>query len=287
MAEHLIDDALVRQWVRAPGAKDHKYSRGVLGLMIGSREYPGAALLGTHAALRSGIGMVRFRGPTELSQMVLLAHPEVVVAEGVVDAWVIGSGIPDPAPPGVEDSVLQIARTGAPVVLDAGGLAFANRCGAATLLTPHSGELGVACERAGLAVDATLEHSDEASDLEKARALATDLGQSVLVKGSITRVVDPEGGTWLLPEATPWLATAGTGDVLAGIIGALVAAHQGVLRDNPALMAQAGAVGAMIHQRAAARAAAVSGQGQPSGGPITPSDVCEQSPAVIAEILSG
>jgi NAD(P)H-hydrate repair Nnr-like enzyme with NAD(P)H-hydrate dehydratase domain len=123
-------------------------------------------------------------------------------------------------------------------------------------------------------------------DFAKASAIARHLGQSVLVKGSLTMVVDPSGTTWALPAATPWLATAGTGDALAGIIGALVAANAKVLGENPALMAQVGAVGAVIHHRAAALAAKVLGHGIDGGGPITPSDLCEQIPGVIAQILA-
>jgi len=290
MTTRIVDDACVTRWVRAPGPQDHKYSRGVLGLMIGSSMYPGAALLGTRAALRTGIGMVRFRGPAELAQMVLLAHPEVVVASGSVDAWVLGSGIPDPAPPGVQAAVDDIADSGLPVVLDAGGLVFAKRFGPATLLTPHSGELNTVFEGLGLGVESNSGsdqmHSASGSDRGKATAVAQALGQSVLVKGSQTVVIEPGGVTWSLPEATPWLATAGTGDVLAGIIGALVAAHAAVLMEEPALMAQLGAVGALIHQRAATLATQTLGHGLSAGAPITPSDLCEQIPHVIAEILS-
>jgi ADP-dependent NAD(P)H-hydrate dehydratase / NAD(P)H-hydrate epimerase len=295
MSVRLVDDALLREWVRAPSATDHKYSRGVLGLMIGSLQYPGAALLGTNAALRTGIGMVRFLGPQELSRMVVMAHPEVVVSPGNIDAWVIGSGIRDPAPAGVAEEVASLALGGVPVVLDAGGLAFADRFGPATLLTPHSGELGSVVARAGLRVESSGGESEEDRDVSRAQVLAGHLGQCVLVKGSMTKVVEPGGTIWSLPVATPWLATAGTGDVLAGIIGALVASHATQLMAEPALIAQVGAVGALIHQRAAARAAAraaestgaeSTGAANNAGGPITPSDLCEQIPAVIAQILS-
>jgi NAD(P)H-hydrate repair Nnr-like enzyme with NAD(P)H-hydrate dehydratase domain len=81
------------EWISAPGAGDDKYTRGVLGVVTGSQDYPGAAVLGVEAAHRTGVGMVRFTGPRALRQAVLARRPETVTVSGRVQAWLIGSGI--------------------------------------------------------------------------------------------------------------------------------------------------------------------------------------------------
>jgi ADP-dependent NAD(P)H-hydrate dehydratase / NAD(P)H-hydrate epimerase len=276
MSDRVVDDSLVTAWVRAPGPKDHKYSRGVLGVLTGSLEYPGAALLGVNAALRTGIGMVRYLGPHELHEMVLVAHPEVVITEGPLDALLIGSGVPEPASPGTEASIKEWAKTSIPVVLDAGGLGYAELFGQHTILTPHSGELKKLVTRLGLAPGDT--------DLETARALARHLGHTVLLKGSTTFVVDCEGSTLSVPRATPWLATAGTGDALGGIMGALLApAAKQVL--SATQLSEVAAAAALIHPKAADAASKHAGQGASGGGPITASDLCAQIPAVVAGFI--
>lgn len=279
MSSRLVESDMVRQWVRLPQPTDHKYSRGVLGMMTGSAAYPGAALLVANAALRTGVGMARYLGPPEVQHLVVAQHPEVVISTGRVDAYVIGSGMPQSLPTEHAEKVREALASGVPVVLDAGGLAFAEHCAPATVLTPHSGELAELCERLG--------QGALGGDEDRARSMATQLGVSVLVKGSLTQVIDPEGVQWSLPRATPWLATAGTGDVLAGIIGALVAAHADRVLTNPSSIAQAAAVGAYIHALAATRASRILSQGASQGGPITPSDICEHIPAVIGEIVQG
>lgn len=280
MATHIVDGAILKRWVRAPGPTDHKYSRGVLGLLTGSKEYPGAALLGVSAALRTGIGMVRYLGPPEVGSLVVVAHPEVVLTSGNIDACVVGSGMAHPHPPNDTLAIDAVAALGIPAVLDAGALGAAASFGPLTVLTPHSGELRVLGETLGL--------SGGGDDLEKARIIAAHLGQCVVVKGSITTIVERSSDMWQLPEATGWLATAGTGDALAGIMGAVFAAHAHTLLEQPHLLCEATQASALIHQRAAARAVRFAAQeirGGP-GGPITVSDLIEQIPAVIAEVLA-
>jgi len=273
-----VNPSLALEWVRAPGEHDHKYTRGVLGLLTGSVEYPGAALIGVHAALGTGIGMVRYLGPPELHHVVVQSHPEVVLTPGRLDACVVGSGIPDPTTPETGDAIRALARTGIPTVLDAGGLAFVEHFGPLTVLTPHGGELETLRLRAGI--------SAQESENDTARVVASVLHKVVLLKGSTTLVVRPDGETLFLPPATAWLATAGTGDALAGILGALLAAHALRVTENPGLLAQASVAAALIHQGAAALAAETAGRGAPLGGPITASDVCSHLPAVIAKILA-
>jgi hydroxyethylthiazole kinase-like uncharacterized protein yjeF len=280
VSAHSLDDTLLTRWVRAPGRNDHKYSRGVLGILTGSTEYPGAALLGVSAALRTGIGMVRYLGPADVRALVVTSHPEVVVTPGSVDACVIGSGMPSPLSDEAMHAVSDVAARGVPIVLDAGGLSAALACGPATVLTPHSGELATLYREHGL------DGAD--SDIQKASELATLLGKCVLVKGSNTVIVDSRGEQWHVPTATPWLATAGTGDALAGIMGAVFAANASTLLDALPLLPEAAAAAALIHQRAALKASiqASSDQSPGRGGPITVSDLIAQIPAVIAEIVA-
>lgn len=283
MTLRLVDDELLRRWVRAPLPEDHKYSRGVLGMMTGSSDYPGAALMGVHAALRTGIGMIRYIGPEDVARLVVAAHPEVVKAEGKVDAYVIGSGMSTPLPPGDAAVISEVAGLGVPSVLDAGGMFAWEKFGPLVALTPHSGELELLYQACGL--------SGAEADIDKAIAVAAHTKQCVVLKGSITRVVNGTGDIWELPQATAWLATAGTGDSLAGIMGSLFAAHASALVDKPELMPEAAAAAALIHLRAGLRASLIAAggdvghRGDTTGGPITASDLADQIPAVIADTL--
>jgi hydroxyethylthiazole kinase-like uncharacterized protein yjeF len=204
----------VRELLPAPSHSSHKYSRGVVGLAVGSERYPGAALLSVGAALRSGVGAVRYSGPVD----VVGSYPEVIVGGGRVQAWVVGSGL------GQDDEavrrLLNVLATDVPVVVDADGLRLLPRKAidraAPTILTPHTGE-------AAALLDVTVEQI-EGQRLEKVRRLAELYDATVLLKGPFTLIADP-----LTPRvrvnthASPALATAGSGDVLAGLIGGLVA----------------------------------------------------------------
>jgi NAD(P)H-hydrate repair Nnr-like enzyme with NAD(P)H-hydrate dehydratase domain len=173
---------------------------------------------------------------------------------------------------------MQAAKLRVPSVVDAGALAYVEEFGPMTVLTPHHGELASLCQRLGLVESLT--------DEDKATAVATMLSMTVLVKGSITAVVDPTGAVLRLPPATPWLATAGTGDVLAGILGALFAGSHATLTEHPELLPHAVYAGALLHQEAARRASdRLAGAGGTPGAPITASDVCEELPGLIAEVL--
>ena len=276
-----MGEDFLRRWVRKPQASDHKYTRGVVGFAIGSEQYPGAALIGISAALHTGVGMVRYLGPEVVSRMVVTTHPEVVLAGTSVDAWVVGSGMASPLD---ETNIARIElaqESGVPVVLDAGGLDRAERFGPLTVLTPHEGELRGVATRVGVSLDG--------SPVDIAAAVATKLGQSVLIKGSVTRVVNPEGVLWELPMATPWLATAGTGDALAGIMGALFATwHEDIMKDASCLP-EIAATAALLHHTAAAYASALAAgdADSPSGGPFSVMDVCTQVSGVVARVLSG
>ena len=277
MTNRVIDEALLRRYVREPVAEDNKYSRGVLGFVTGSPAYPGAALIGVEAALRTGVGMVRYLGPKAVADLVLRVHPEVVIHEGVINAAVVGSGISGAEEDGFEEATSRLAKRGVPVVVDAGALEVCEAFGHQSILTPHSGELEALHARLGL--------SSRAEDLDRGIQVASHMGVSVVVKGSVTSVVSASGDVWTLPVATPWLATAGTGDALAGIIGALLAAHSEPLDDTS--LAEIAVVGSVLHQRAALRASLlITGDADSHGGPITVGDLCQALPFVVSQILN-
>lgn len=276
----------VAGWTRAdaaralqtPTASDDKYSRGVIGLRTGSDAYPGAAVLGVEAAWRTGVGMVRYLGPDRATALVLQRRPETVAAAGRVQAWVIGSGTDAAHRADAETGALQEMLAGeVPVVVDAGALDLAPGAAAPLIVTPHARELLRLREALGL----TRSEGDRIAD---ARETAVALGATVLLKGSDTVVAAPTGWTTLVSAATPWLATAGTGDVLGGVIGALVAgaAARGEASDAETL-GRLAASGAWIHGRAGATAAASAGHG---GGPVTALDVAEALPRVVADLLA-
>ena len=216
-----------------PGRRSHKYSRGVLGVVAGSQRYPGAAVLACRGALASGVGMVRYLGPPDVADLVRRSCPEVVcgtgsAAETHVQAWLLGPGLDEEAHEQLE-RVRDAAATGLPVVADAGALpALPRDLAPRFVLTPHAGELAALLARYGAdpgrdgVEDATLAAARQASELT---------GATVLLKGATTLVAAPSGAVFSQAEATPWLATAGSGDVLAGVLGALLAQLAGRPRD--------------------------------------------------------
>lgn len=190
-----------------------KYSRGVVGVVAGSERYPGAAVLCAGGAVSAGAGYVRYLAPDAgaATAAVLSRWPTVVAGEGRVDAYVCGSGLTD------LDAARRVLDSDVAAVLDAGALdlgADSLRGRAApTLITPHAGEF----ER--------LTGIDPRPDpLGAARTAAQDLGVHVLLKGQRTVIAAPDGRALVNPTGSTWLSTAGTGDVLAGAAGALLAA---------------------------------------------------------------
>lgn len=273
----------VREWSRAdttallrvPSADDDKYSRGVVALRTGSNAYPGAAVLGVEAAWRTGAGFVRYVGEGRAADAVIARRPETVTGPDAgstrVDAWVIGSGTDAAHRPRDEERALHELLTGAvPVVVDAGALDLANGATAPLVVTPHAGEF--ARLRAGLGLG---EGRDRAAD---AAEVADALGATVLLKGSATLIAAPDGSVVSVSAAPAWLATAGAGDVLAGTIGALIAANT----DAP--LADVAASAAWLHGHAAAMASGTAGDR--AGHPIVALDVAEAIPSAIGDLLS-
>lgn len=261
-----------------PSDLDHKYSRGVLGLITGSAKYPGAAVLTTSAALATGVGMTRFHSSSGLAHLVLHQSPEAVVEPGKVSAWLAGSGIERNKYSDFTTylrhrwfSLLQ--RQTVPTILDAGALDLAGRLNQPTLITPHAGELSLLFAQRSMAVSSEL---IEADPVTYAMRAAKEFGVTVLLKGSKTIVADQEI-VIALPKATPWLATAGSGDVLAGIIGSLVATNYIEILNSSQRLAEVAAAGALIHNTAATIAS--------SGSPISATMITAQIPSAIRKII--
>ncbi|MCO4699699.1 NAD(P)H-hydrate epimerase [Streptomyces sp. RO-S4] len=268
-----LQHADVARLLPVPAAESDKYRRGVVGVAAGSARYPGAAVLAVAGALRGGAGAVRYVGPA--GEAVIARHPETLVSDrgpkhaGRVQAWVVGPGAGDDAA-----TVGEVLAADVPVLIDADGLRLAEVGAvrgrrAPTLMTPHAGEaaalLGVEREEV------------EAGRLAAVRELAGRYGATVLLKGSTTLVASAGGGgagegaagvaggdvgqgagvVRVNPTGTPWLATAGSGDVLSGLGGSLLAAGLSAV--------DAGSVAAYLHGLAGRFAA--------EGAPVTAEDV--------------
>lgn len=259
-----------------PAASDHKYTRGVLGLVAGSATYPGAAVLAAAGALGTGLGMVRYLGPSEVNDLVHARYPEVVTAPGRVQAWAAGSGV-DPSDAGraedVSEAIGRAVGDGVPIMLDAGALELLPESLPGTaVLTPHAGELTrlLSTYEEGITRTAV-----EADPLRHVRRAAELTGAVVLLKGATTLVAVPGGVVHAQADGTGWLATAGTGDVLAGVLGALLAGADDDA--GPEEIARRAATAALLHGRA--------GQLAARGAPATPLQVAQALPAVIRHLL--
>jgi ADP-dependent NAD(P)H-hydrate dehydratase / NAD(P)H-hydrate epimerase len=262
-----------------PESESDKYRRGVLGLVAGSDQYTGAAVLSCGGAIHGGAGMVRFVSAAVAVDVVRHHWPEAVLTTydpdrpaqaietaGRVQAWVIGPGIGTGAQ--AQALLAAVLASDVPVLVDADGLtvlaAHRDLLGRAApvLITPHAGELArlLSADRADV----------EARRLSYARAAAAELGVNVLLKGSTTVIAEPDGRQPVLVNSTgtPWLATAGSGDVLSGLAGSLLA--QGV--DAP----EAAAAAAYLHGMAGRLAA--------RDAPIGASDLLGAIPAAIRAV---
>ncbi len=242
--------------VPRPDEDAQKYSRGVVGVRAGSATYPGAALLSVAGAACGLVGMVRYVGDDAVADRVREQHPEVVGA-GRVQAWVVGSGSGD----GAEGTLREALDDGVPTVVDADALQHAARGRDDVILTPHAGELASLLD---------VERADvERRPLAHARRAAEELGAVVLLKGRHTLVVHPDGRVRVTTTGLPWLATAGAGDVLGGVVGALAAAGLDPF--------DAASVGSWLHGAAATEAS--------GGGPIVASDVARALPRVVRDLV--
>jgi ADP-dependent NAD(P)H-hydrate dehydratase / NAD(P)H-hydrate epimerase len=271
----------IADWLPRPTAESDKYRRGVLGIVAGSDRFTGAAPLAVGGAIRGGAGMVRLVSSEIPVGLVRQRWPEAVITTthaglegaaaieqaGRVQAWTAGPGM------GTGDESLSllaaVLATDVPVLVDADGITLlaAHRGEllprpAATLLTPHAGELSrlLGADRADI----------EARRLHFTTQAAAELGCTVLLKGSTTVIASPDPDQEILvnPTGTSWLATAGSGDVLSGLAGSLLA--QGL---DPA---RAAAAAAYLHGIAARLAA--------DGAPIGSEDIITALPAAIRTV---
>ncbi|MET9065264.1 NAD(P)H-hydrate dehydratase [Streptosporangium sandarakinum] len=266
-----LTDADVALMLPRPGVESDKYRRGVVGVAAGSRRYTGAAVLAVGGAVRAGAGMVRYAGPAEPVAQVRARWPEVVITplepgEGVgevgrVQAWVLGPGL------GTGPEALAVARSvlasDVPVLVDADGLTLVAenrsllRRSAPVLITPHAGELSRLLDVPRSRI--------EARRVEYARRAADELGVTTLLKGSTTVVAEDERPVRINLTGSSWLATAGTGDVLAGVAGALLAAGLGPY--------DAASCAAYLHGLAG------------RNGPVSAWDVLEGVPGAAREVM--
>ncbi len=334
IARRPVDGALgdyLTRVVPEPGANDHKYTRGVVGLWAGSETYPGAAVLAASGAVLAGAGMVRLTAPRRVEDLVLATRPEVVPAAGRSQALVLGPGV-DPADTVRADELREVLRptlapardsgggrvadgartgeeasdgatgavpAGAPAVVDAGALSILTelldeglRCTPRHVLTPHAGE--AAALLTALADSGTPEETArqwnrervEAHPAHAVREICRLSGATVLLKGATTLIAAPHHPLVSVDSGPGWMATAGSGDVLAGVLGAVLAgaaarwereaaraatgadSAQGVLVDSVA-------AGVRLHALAGAYAAAMPGAGVVGAGghPVAALDI--------------
>ncbi len=260
-AVEALQSSDVASMLPRPEPDAHKYTRGVVGVRAGSDRYRGAAVLCVGGANSGLAGMVRYvpaGSGAEAVALVQAGHPEVVVGAGRVQCWVVGSGGGDSA----VDQLAEAVADGVPVVVDADALTgLAGPPGVPAVLTPHAGELArmLGVEREDV----------ERDQLGHARQAAERYDAVVLLKNRHTLTVHPDGPVRVTTVAPPWLATAGAGDVLAGLVGALVAAGLEPF--------DAASAGSWLHGAAAALAS--------NDGPLVASDVARALPPLCARLL--
>lgn len=250
-----------------PGPDDNKYTQGVTGIAAGSSTYPGAAVLAAAAAATATSGMVRYAGPA--AEVVSSRRPEVVATgsifdAGRVNAWAVGPGIGT----GTEgrEVLAHALSQDVPVCADADAITIiaghpevldARDPDTPLVLTPHDGEF----ER--------LTGSRPGADrVSAAREAARRFDAVMLLKGHCTLVAHPDGRVLVNTARGSWLATAGSGDVLSGMIGALLASGS-----DPWW---ASGVAADVHSRAGELAA--------GGAPVAASEVLTAIPAAVQQV---
>lgn len=244
---HVVERSDARDYFPGPWFHDNKYSRGVVSIAAGSSKYPGAGQLCVAGARHGDAGMVR--SP-------VAGFPDVVAADGRTDAYVVGPGLADEQR--LAQAVERALDSGRPVVLDAEAL---TRIAAGpVIITPHEGEFARLGFRPG---------TDRIAAVRRA---AAELGVVVLLKGAVTVVAAPEGEVLINTHSSPNLAAAGSGDVLAGLLGAMLARHFVGREPDHVGLARAAACAALVHGEAGRRATF----------PATSQDIADQVRAAVA-----
>lgn len=253
----VAEESDIARWWPVPGPNSQKYTRGVVGMDTGSANYPGAALLSCTGALHTGPGMVRYVGGAP-EALVLTRFPSIVMADGRVQAMVLGSGWGD-----LDDAAERLSAAidrGVPIVLDADALSLLPvDLPEGSLLTPHAGELA---RMLGVDRDAV-----EADPIDSATRAAARFGATVLLKGGTQYVATPSGDVTIAVRGPAWTGQAGSGDTLAGACGTLLAA--GIGAERAAIVA--------------ASLQAITASQQP--GPYPPDVLASHFPAVIASLI--
>ena len=288
----LADEALLRRILPPRTRRSHKGTYGRVALLCGSEGMSGAAVLATRAALRSGVGLARVLTPDCNRVVLQVAVPEAIVsvyatpAEAAgyaeADALVLGCGL------GVSElsrealrGVLKVcpADGAVPVVLDADGINHAVKDPSLwgdllahrrqVIITPHPMEMSRLC---GKAVSDILAHP-----VEVAKAFAATWGVTVVLKDAHTVIASPDGDVFLCAAGNAGMATGGSGDALAGVIGSLLAQNRQRIGVD-VTVAEIAAAGVCLHAKAGDLAAEDLGEYG-----MLPSDLIERLPRVCKE----
>jgi ADP-dependent NAD(P)H-hydrate dehydratase / NAD(P)H-hydrate epimerase len=243
----LVEPADAARFFPVPGFRDNKYTRGVVHIAAGSEKYPGAGQLCTAGARHSAVGMVR---------SAVGGFPDVVCTDGRTDAYVVGPGLADEQR--LTRAVQGALASGRPAVFDAEALSEV--VAGPVVVTPHEGEF------ARMGFDVGIDR------VAAVRQAAADLQVVVLLKGAVTVVAEPGGQVFVNILSSPNLAAAGSGDVLSGLMGGMLARH--FVGRDPDLpeMARLAACAALVHGQAGALAEF----------PATSTDVADQVAAAVA-----
>ena len=269
-----------------PGARSDKYSGGVVALAAGSDTYPGAGILCATAAVRATPSMVRFIGDNSITSLLpeLVCHPDVASA-GQAQAWVVGPGRGTDATAAAE--LRKVLAQGLPTVIDADALTLLARNTSLrrtvaehplTILTPHEGEFSRLYQATfGSAPDAATGWSRALHEL------AEELDSIILLKGRLTRITAPGQPLYSFNSGHSFAATPGSGDVLSGILGAVMAQ---LFASAPAA-SPAGVITEVLHAGAIhAHAAAIAAETPEGFAPCSASQIAAAIPQAIARLLN-
>lgn len=283
-----VEDADIAQAVAIPGPLDHKYTRGVAGLVAGSNTYPGAGILAVAGAQAGGAGMVRLDAPRRVEDMVLVGAPGIVTKGGRIQAGLVGPGMDEDTTQECRELARFCIHSGLPLIVDAGALTLvpelrSSGMGGATVLTPHAGE---AAHLLGALDEPRPRGWVEDHPVQAAQALAQLTSAYVLLKGASSILASPEGRLIAIPLGLGWTGVAGSGDVLAGVLTGLAASWRAKVEAGTphGSFEDVIAAGALLHVRAGACAAREFG---PRGAPIRAVDIAAAIPRVLGVLLGG